>query len=97
MREDRNAKRSVGIVLGVALSVAPGAAFAEYACTGTFLKSAGDYAKNDQTTVYDYYYRNGTLVYGVPKTGYVDAKLIKLDKGCVLERLERRLDLETVR
>lgn len=90
-------KRLVTMALGALLGAAPGGAFAEYACTGTFLKSAGDYAKNDQTTIYDYYYRNGTLVYGVPKTGYVDAKLVKLDKNCVLERLERRLDLETVR
>ena len=97
MRKDRMAIRNVAMALGVALSIAPGAAFAEYACTGTFLKSAGDYARNDQTTIYDYYYRNGTLVYGVPKIGYADAKLIKLDKACVLERLERRLDLETVR
>ena len=97
MRRHKIAKARMAMALGFVLSAAPGAALAEYACTGTFVKSAGDYAKNDQTTIYDYYYRNGTLVYGVPKTGYVDAKLIKLDKACVLERLERRLDLETVR
>ena len=90
-------KRYAAITIGVFLGAAPGAALAEYTCAGTFLKSAGNYAKNDQTTIYDYYYRNGTLVYGVPKIGYVDAKLVRLDRNCVLERLERRLDLETVR
>ncbi len=85
------------MAIGAVMGAAPGGAFAEYVCTGTFLKSSGDYAKNDQTTIYDYYYRNGTLVLGVPKIGYVDAKLIRLEKNCVLERLERRLDLETVR
>ena len=97
MRRHKIAKAWMAVALGFVLSAAPGAALAEYACTGVFLKGAGDYVKNDQTTIYDYYYRNGALVYGVPKTGYVDAKLIKLDKACVLERLERRLDLETVR
>ena len=101
MREAAKAKSlasiAIGVVIGVIMGAAPDVALAEYACTGTFLKSAGDYAKNDQTTIYDYYYRNGMLVYGVPKTGYVDAKFIRLDKNCVLERLERRLDLETVR
>ena len=90
-------KLFTSIAIGAALCLAPGAALAEYTCTGVFLKGAGDYAKNDQTTIYDYYYRNGALVYGVPKIGYLDAKLIRLDKSCVLERLERRLDLETVR
>ena len=32
----------------------------------------------------------------LPKTGYVDGKLIKLDKDCVLQKLERRIELETV-
>ena len=70
-------------------------AFAEYTCTGTFLKSSGEYQKGSQITVSDYYYKKGTLVYGVPKVGYVDAKSIKLNKDCVLDKLERRLDLET--
>jgi hypothetical protein len=97
MQGDQIMKFFTSIAICVAISLTPGAAFAEYTCAGTFLKSAGDYAKNDQTTIYDYYYRNGALVYGVPKIGYVDAKSIRLDKSCVLERLERRLDLETVR
>ncbi len=90
-------QRLAAITVGAMLCAAPGVALAEYTCTGVFLKSAGDYAKNDQTTIYDYYYRNGALVYGVPKIGYLDAKLIRLDRNCVLERLERRLDLETAR
>lgn len=70
-------------------------AFAEYNCTGTFLKASGEYEKGSQVTVSDYYYKNGVLVYGVPRAGYIDAKSIKLNKDCVLEKLERRLDLET--
>jgi hypothetical protein len=97
MQGDTMMKRLAAIAVGAMFCAAPDAALAEYTCTGVFLKSAGDYAKNDQTTVYDYYYRNSALVYGVPKIGYLDAKLIRLDKACVLERLERRLDLETVR
>ena len=90
-------KQIIALATGLLLTLVPGAAFAEYTCTGTFLKNAGEYEKNAQIVIYDYYYKNGTLVYGVPKIGYLDAKLIKLDKNCVLERLERRLDLEMVR
>ena len=70
-------------------------ALAEYTCAGTFLKASGDYEKGAQVTVSDYYYKKGSLVYGVPRAGYIDAKSIKLNKDCVLEKLERRLDLET--
>lgn len=70
-------------------------AHAEYTCTGTFLKASGDYEKGAQITVFDYYYKKGVLVYGVPKVGFMDAKIIKLNKDCALEKLERRLDLET--
>jgi hypothetical protein len=90
-------RRLIALVTCSLFSVAPSVAFAEYTCTGKFLKTAGEYEKNTQTVIYDYYYKGGVLVYGVPKIGYLDAKLIKLDKNCVLERLERRLDLETVR
>ena len=81
----------------VALLLSSTAAPAQYVCMGAFVKKTDEYEKGFRTTIYDYYYRNGVLQYGVPKTGYVDARLIRLDKGCVLERLERRLDLETVR
>jgi|LakMenEpi03Aug12_release.lakeMendotaPanAssembly.Ray.scaffolds.fasta_scaffold1273182_2 hypothetical protein len=81
----------------VALLLSSTTVYAQYVCMGTFIKKTDEYEKGFRTTVYDYYYRNGVLQYGVPKTGYVDAKLIRLDKDCVLERLERRLDLETVR
>ena len=70
--------------------------FAEYTCMGTFVKKSDEYEKGYRTTVYDYYYKNGDLLYGIPKTGYVDGKLIKLDKDCVLQKLERRIELETV-
>lgn len=81
--------------IGVLLISSP--ATAQYVCMGTFVKKTEAYEKGFRTTVYDYYYRNGVLQYGIPKTGYVEGKLIRLDKDCVLERLERRLDLETVR
>lgn len=90
-------KQLIALTTGLLLTAVPTASFAEYTCTGTFAKSAGEYEKNAQTVIYDYDHKNGVLVYGVPKIGYLDAKLIKLDKNCVLERLERRLDLETVR
>jgi hypothetical protein len=81
--------------VGVLLVSTP--ATAQYVCMGTFVKKTEAYEKGFRTTVYDYYYRNGVLQYGIPKTGYVEGQLIRLDKDCVLERLERRLDLETVR
>ena len=71
-------------------------ALAEYTCTGTFVKKTDEYDKGYQTTVYDYFYKNGDLLYGIPKTGYIDAKFIKLDKNCILQKLERRIELETV-
>lgn len=72
-------------------------AFAEYTCMATFVKKSDEYDKGYRTTIYDYYYKDGYLLYSIPKTGYVDAKLIKLDKDCVLQKLERRIELETVR
>lgn len=72
-------------------------AFAEYTCMGTFVKKSDEYEKGYRTTIYDYYYKDGDLLYSIPKTGYVDAKLIKLDKDCILQKLERRIELETVR
>lgn len=81
----------------VALLLSSTMVHAQYVCMGTFVKKTDEYEKGFRTTVYDYYYRNGVLQFGIPKTGYIDAKLIRLDKNCVLERLERRLDLETVR
>ena len=89
-------KQIIALASGLLFVLVPGSAFAEYTCTGTFLKNAGEYEKNAQTVIYDYYYKNGTLVYGVPKIGYLDAKLIKLDKNCILQKLERRIELETV-
>ena len=71
--------------------------FAEYTCMGTFVKKSDEYEKGYRTTIYDYYYKDGDLLYSIPKTGYIDAKLIKLDKDCVLQKLERRIELETVR
>ncbi len=72
-------------------------AFAEYTCMGSFVKKTDEYEKGYRTTIYDYYYKDGNLLYSIEKTGYVDAKLIKLDKDCILQKLERRIELETVR
>jgi hypothetical protein len=84
------------LTLAGLLLISTGAS-AQYTCMGTFVKKTDAYEKGARTTVYDYYYRNGVLQYGIPRTGYIDGTLIRLDKDCVLERLERRLDLETVR
>ena len=89
-------KRLLRHVMCLCVTLSSSVAMAQATCSATFLQNTGDFTKGAKATVYDYYYKQEVLLLGVTG-GYFDAKHLKLDKGCTLEKLERRYDLETVR